>query len=164
MVAVGFQIGAEVPHVPVWMRFQPPPSLMPKRIWVNEFLMRKVLEAFGMKAAFATGEISRSDEMLKWMVALMNNTAMSWNEMVGAPFPIDDPTTYHSSDLLQQITAPTLFVWGEDDPWAGEASARKLMEAMAAPTSLLMLPDAGHAPWLDALDDVANAIRTHLNA
>jgi len=162
MVALGFQIGAEVPKMPLWMRWQPPLAVMPKRVRVNRFMMRKALEAFGMKSAFRTGEISQSDEMLEWMVVLMNNTATSWNEMAGSPFPINSSETYHSSELLKKITKPVLFLWGEEDPWAGETEARTMMSSLSGPAELRMIPHAGHAPWLDALDYVAEAMREHL--
>jgi len=163
IVAIAFQIGAEMAHVPVWMRWAPPLALTPKKTWVNKFMMRKALGAFGMKSAFATGELSRGDEMLEWMVAMFNNTAISWNELAGTPFPVNAPETHHSAELLAKIKAPALFLWGDEDPFAGEPEARKMMSSLSGPATLQMIPNAGHAPWLDALDDVAAAVREHLS-
>lgn len=64
--------------------------------------------------------------------------------------------------LLASIAAPTLLVWGSNDPFGGEATARRL--ATRLPTATLDLLDgAGHAPWLDAPDRVAGAISAFLD-
>jgi hypothetical protein len=61
------------------------------------------------------------------------------------------------ADRWKDLSVPTTFVWGERDAWAapelGEAVA-----AMNARVRMVRIPDAGHAPWVDAPERVVDAI------
>jgi pimeloyl-ACP methyl ester carboxylesterase len=54
----------------------------------------------------------------------------------------------HVGSSLEQLTMPTLVVWGERDPWLpaslADEYARRLPKAQA-----WRVPDAGHWPWLE---------------
>jgi pimeloyl-ACP methyl ester carboxylesterase len=65
------------------------------------------------------------------------------------------------AELLERVAAPTLFIWGERDPFGGASTATTL--ALGLPhASVDIVSGAGHAPWLDELDYCAEAVRRHL--
>jgi pimeloyl-ACP methyl ester carboxylesterase len=49
---------------------------------------------------------------------------------------------------LGELTAPTLVIWGEQDPYLPTSFARLYAETLPN-AELKLLPDAGHWPWLD---------------
>jgi pimeloyl-ACP methyl ester carboxylesterase len=51
---------------------------------------------------------------------------------------------------LGEITVPTLFVWGEEDPAVGRAAAERCGDHVAGPYRFVPLPGAGH--WIPELD------------
>ena len=62
---------------------------------------------------------------------------------------------------LAAIRAPTLLLWGENDPFGGADEARRLV-ARLPNAELVLVRDAGHAPWLDDLDGCASAVQAFL--
>jgi pimeloyl-ACP methyl ester carboxylesterase len=52
-----------------------------------------------------------------------------------------------AGDRLATLTAPTLIVWGEDDPWLAPRFAHAYAAALPA-AQLALIPAAGHWPWL----------------
>ena len=62
---------------------------------------------------------------------------------------------------LARVSAPTHVIWGERDPFGGPDVARHVVSSLPN-ASLDIVPAAGHAPWLDALDHCAQAVRGHL--
>ena len=50
---------------------------------------------------------------------------------------------------LGEIDAPTLIVWGERDPYFPPSFAARYAEALGGEAEVLVVPDAGHYPWLD---------------
>ncbi|SFJ89473.1 alpha/beta fold hydrolase [Jannaschia pohangensis] len=69
-------------------------------------------------------------------------------------------------DLLDQIAAiqvPTLVLWGEEDVVVPMAVANAYAERIPS-AELVLLPEAGHSPQLEAPDRVAKAIRDFLRA
>ncbi|WP_179380919.1 alpha/beta fold hydrolase [Jannaschia marina] len=68
---------------------------------------------------------------------------------------------YDLSDRIDTLAVPTLILWGQEDvvvPFAvAEAYAEGVPDA-----ELVLLPEAGHSPQLEAPDRVADAIRTFL--
>jgi pimeloyl-ACP methyl ester carboxylesterase len=59
-------------------------------------------------------------------------------------------------DELEELTVPTLLIWGEHDPFGGADVAR--MTAATIPHALLEVVSAGHAPWLGHPDRVATMV------
>jgi pimeloyl-ACP methyl ester carboxylesterase len=60
---------------------------------------------------------------------------------------------------LDRVDAPALIVWGELDPYNPVGAAERYAHALGGETEIVMLPDAGHWPWLDRpdlLDTVAD--------
>lgn len=58
----------------------------------------------------------------------------------------------------QQLRAPVHFIWGDRDAFDAPASARRVVDRIGERPSLTIVPGAGHLPWLDAPDAVAEAI------
>ncbi|MDQ6731034.1 MAG: alpha/beta fold hydrolase [Actinomycetota bacterium] len=50
---------------------------------------------------------------------------------------------------LSALSAPTLIVWGEEDPWLPARFAAAYASALPA-AELAMIPGAGHWPWLES--------------
>jgi pimeloyl-ACP methyl ester carboxylesterase len=72
----------------------------------------------------------------------------------------DEPRLAELGSRLGELHAPTLIVWGDEDPWFG----RELADAYAARLShaaVEHIPEAGHWPWLDqprVVDLVADSL------
>ena len=66
-----------------------------------------------------------------------------------------------TDEILGAVAAPTLFLWGEDDGFGGEAVARRTVEPMPNVT-LEMIPDSGHLPWLDFPTEIGSRTRAFL--
>lgn len=60
-------------------------------------------------------------------------------------------------DDLARLPVPTLFVWGDADAFAPPSSGRD-MEARMPEAQIEVIPDAGHLPYLDRPDVVADSI------
>lgn len=60
-------------------------------------------------------------------------------------------------DDMTYLTVPTLFVWGDADAFAPPLSGRD-MAARMPEAQIEVVPDAGHLPYLDRPDAVADAI------
>jgi pimeloyl-ACP methyl ester carboxylesterase len=63
-----------------------------------------------------------------------------------------------AGERFSQLTAPTLVIWGEHDPYIPTKFAALYSETLPN-ARLELLPDAGHWPWLDrpdVIDKTAN--------
>ena len=58
-------------------------------------------------------------------------------------------------EALSTLTAPSLVVWGERDPYIPASFADDYARALGGPAEVVKLPDAGHWPWLDRPELVA---------
>lgn len=67
-----------------------------------------------------------------------------------------------TSSELAQVSAPTLFLWGRDDPYMAPAKARPWVAKI--PGAVLHEVPGGHAPWLDDPAAFARPISECLNA
>jgi pimeloyl-ACP methyl ester carboxylesterase len=61
---------------------------------------------------------------------------------------IDEERLQTMAAALEAVTAPTLIVWGERDPWWG-AEVLDAYTARLPGASVWRIPAAGHWPWLD---------------
>ncbi|MDX1688459.1 MAG: alpha/beta hydrolase [Candidatus Promineifilaceae bacterium] len=64
---------------------------------------------------------------------------------------------------LRRVHQPTLFIWGEDDPFGGAELARQTV-TWTPDARLHLIPASGHLPWLDAPEEVSTLAREFLRA
>jgi pimeloyl-ACP methyl ester carboxylesterase len=87
-----------------------------------------------------------------WSDALRRHTGSfrSDAEMVGGLLNHRGPESdiRLGEDLLASVPTPTLFLWGDEDGFAGPEVARRLA-ATLPDAELTVLPASGHLPWLD---------------
>ena len=62
-----------------------------------------------------------------------------------------------AGENLTTLTAPSLVVWGERDPYIPTRFGQAYAQALGG-AELLSLPDAGHWPWLDRPDVVERVV------
>jgi pimeloyl-ACP methyl ester carboxylesterase len=55
------------------------------------------------------------------------------------------------------------FLWGTEDPYGGEATARRFVQPIPN-AELEMMPGAGHAVWMDDARHAADVTRRFLAA
>jgi pimeloyl-ACP methyl ester carboxylesterase len=65
-----------------------------------------------------------------------------------------------SNAELRQITAPTMFCWGTDDPFMKPIQARASISEMSS-AALREVP-GGHGPWLEDPAGCAQVVVDHL--
>ena len=131
----------------------------------NEKVDRSVFRQIGHGASLDANRIPQI--FFEWDLALQRytNTMRNDGEMIGRAgslrgFP---PDLTIPDDLLRSVTVPTLFLWGEDDPFGSAAVARHVVELMPH-ASLRTLPAAGHMPWLDDPEGTGQATADFLAA
>ncbi len=59
---------------------------------------------------------------------------------------------------LARVATPVACVWGERDAFTVPAAGRRLAALTPRPGSFVVVPDAGHLPWFDEPDRVAQAV------
>ena len=161
LVELGWTLGAPVESTPLVMRIATQPFLgrLMTRILPNERMVRLMLKQIGLRHAVEIG--SFGDVEIAWFVALLRDTDTMRNEIDDNPRIVtmrgfNDETLLPSS-LLSEVTAPALILWGEDDPMGGPATAHNIASQLRD-ARLKLMPNAGHAPWMDDPDHVAKSI------
>jgi 2-hydroxy-6-oxonona-2,4-dienedioate hydrolase len=96
----------------------------------------------------------------KYTDALMNERDLVRAVIAGKGF---QPGITLSENELAAISAPTLMIYGIDDPIGSEKLWGDFMASLPK-GSLHATPDSGHLPWYDGPEDVAALTRTHLQA
>lgn len=123
---------------------------------------RRIMRQIGHGASLDAGRIP--DIFFDWYLALGRHTDTMRNDgqMIGAEvLPNVDGLTL-TPELLGSVDVPTLFLWGANDGFGGDANAR-LVTGMMPDAELVMIPEAGHLPWLDAPKLIAERTREFLN-
>jgi pimeloyl-ACP methyl ester carboxylesterase len=67
---------------------------------------------------------------------------------------VDGDTLAGAGIGLREVDAPALIVWGERDQFIPARFAQDYARALGGPSEVVVLPDAGHWPWLDRADVV----------
>lgn len=134
-------------------------NLAPPNRRVNRSLLRQI----GHGASLDAGRIP--DAFHDWYLALgrYTDTMRHDGEMIGGQMLPNIDLVTLTEELLSSVSTPTLFLWGEDDGFGGEANAR-LISGLMANAELVMMSDAGHLPWLDAPSFTAEATEAFLNS
>lgn len=158
MVEFGWTVGAS--RMPLFMRLTGVPMVgrLLAAVPLNERAVRMMLRRIGLRQALETGRFTQ--EMLDCYVALLRDTGTMRNELRAFPRLMDDPMVLPVS-LLAKIRTPVHFLWGEQDPFGGADIARQFVEHIPN-AELELMPDAGHAVWIDDPDHVATTTRKFL--
>ena len=62
---------------------------------------------------------------------------------------------------LDAVKAPALVLWGERDTYLGPEWADRIAAALGGETTVRIVPDAGHWPWLDR-SEIPQIVQDHL--
>ncbi len=167
LVLIGWCLGMPDGYVPLWLRIGSLPGL--RRLSgvappPSSRLLRTMLANFGMRRAVREGHFS--DEAIDWLVALYQETDTLRSEVeiagpaIGMRSGWDDRLTW-SDELLAEVVAPTMVLFGDEDTMGTVEGARSLTEWISE-IRVEVLTQAGHAPWLDRPDACVTAMVDHL--
>jgi len=131
----------------------------------NEKVGRSILRQIGHGASLDANRIPPI--FFEWYLSLQRhtNTMRNDGEMIGRAatlrgFP---PDLTMPDAVLESVTVPTLFLWGDDDPF-GSADVAQHVVGLMPKAALRMLPASGHLPWLDNPEGVGRATAAFLDA
>jgi len=101
----------------------------------------------------------------EWGLSMMNDTDTMKNE-IGVIHRASTWLGFRSEltqgpDFLKRVPHPTLFLWGEQDPFGSLKVGQRACEALPD-ARLVAFPDSGHLPWLDDPDTHARMIQDFL--
>ncbi len=168
LVELSWPMGAPMERVPPAMRMAALPGMrtLSTKLPVTRSMVKALLRQIGLKRAIDTGRFDAS--MIDWYLALLRDTDTMANDIRSSPQVITplrglNERMLLTDDLLARVTMPVLFLWGEEDPNGGEAVARAFAPRLPH-AQLEMVPEAGHAPWIDELDLCAARLRAFLTA
>lgn len=163
-----YSFGIPMDTTPLVMRFAAIPGLgeMTARMPVTPASAKMMLRQVGLKGAIDSGKFN--DDMIHWFVALMRHTPTLLNEIQATPKVITpiagvNEEILFTDELLGSVTSDVYCFWGEDDPIGGAETARRFVERLPNCT-LELVPDAGHAPWIDEIDRATASTRAFLLA
>lgn len=128
----------------------------------SRMINRRIMRQIGHGVSLDSGRIP--DIFFDWYLALgrHTDTMRSDGQMIGAEvLPNVDALTL-TPELLGSVHVPTLFLWGADDGFGGEDNAGLVTEMMPD-AELIMIPQAGHLPWLDDPELTAERTREFLD-
>lgn len=167
IVEYSWSMGAPMAKVPVIMRIAAIPGFgaLTARMPVTKSSAKVMLRQVGLQGAIDSGKFN--DVMLDWFVSLLNNTESMRNEIRSTPKVITPIAGLNQEmlldrSLIERITMPVKFLWGEDDPNGG-ADIAQAFAATFPNAELEMMAGAGHAPWIDAPEHAADATRAFLS-
>jgi pimeloyl-ACP methyl ester carboxylesterase len=140
-------------------------------------VMRPPHDAAGVRKSLARGKlVAHPDRVPEPLLeclaagATLPGAVVSWITMVerafepaGAGlFAKKTTATYALRPDLSKLTAPTLFLWGDQDPLGTPDVGRELASRMPD-ARVEVVADAGHLPWLDQADFCAARITAFLS-
>lgn len=108
-----------------------------------------------------------SEVFINWYVSLSNNTDTLKNDISGInllmPGGEMDPQFILTDDQIARISQPTLWLWGNDDPFGGIELGKRISSRM--PNSIFKdYKNQGHLPWLDNPQEHAEKISEFLKS
>ena len=167
VVLYSWSMGVPMDHTPLVMRFAGIPGIgqITARMPISRASAKMMLRQVGLKGAIDSGKFNA--EMLEWFVALLRYTPTLLNEIRSSPKLITpvkglNRAILFSDELLARVTSPVYCFWGEDDPNGGAETAKQFVARLPHCT-LELVPDAGHAPWIDEPERATTSTRAFLN-
>jgi len=160
LVCLGWPVGAPGEQVPLMMRLASIGWLgrVGAQLPVSARQVRRMLKAM------AIGADALGPAGVGWFQELLRRTPTVGNELAAVPSVLglrgQRPEALLADTVLRRVQAPTLFVWGTDDPFGGTAAAEAF--APRVPGARLSLVGTGHAPWIDAPQLVALTVASFL--
>jgi pimeloyl-ACP methyl ester carboxylesterase len=155
LVILGWTAGAPVSRLPVVLRLGLTPVLgdLFARTPPNRRAVEAIFRGIGSGAAVADGRISPEAidafvALLRWTPTLRNDLALG-RLFFSVRRGLDERILISAEDR-SRIAAQVSFAWGGRDAFGDEAIAREFVEPFPNAT-LRMVPDAGHALWIDDL-------------
>ena len=166
IVEYSWLLGAPMDHVVMSMRLAAVPGMraMAARMPITRTMVKALLRQIGLERALETGTFT--EDMIDWFLSLQRDTDTMVNDLRSSPKIVTpvrglNQRILHSDELLARVTMPTLFLWGDEDPNGG-AHVAEQFTARLPDARLEMIPQAGHAPWIDELDLCAERTRAFL--
>ena len=89
-----------------------------------------------------------------------SRSAWSWRSIVRNTHP--NRMTFDLHSELKGLPTPTLLIWGKQDRIDPPIPAAIAIADHLPNARLVLLPDAGHAPWMDKPDECATLITEFL--
>jgi pimeloyl-ACP methyl ester carboxylesterase len=166
MVQFSWPAGAPAVHVPATMRLMTFPLVgrLLTSVPSTEWSVRMTFRGIGHGPSLDDGRITVQD--LATYLALLRSTDTLRNERAMGRALLSPRAGSRGfslpDEVLAAIRTPTHFIWGERDPFGGPDIARQVVARIPNAT-LEIVPGAGHAPWLDALDRCATATMAALS-
>lgn len=168
LVELSWPMGAPMAKVPSSMRMAALPGMrsLTTSLPVTRGMVKSLLRQIGLRRAIDTGRFD--DAMLDWFVSLLRDTQTMRNDLRASPKAVTPVRGLNrrmllTDELLARVTMPVLFLWGDEDPNGGEAVARSFAPRLPN-AQLEIVPEAGHAPWIDELDLCTTRIRAFLSS
>lgn len=165
IVQFSFPVGASMDRPPMSMRMLSVPIL--RRMLIarppSPRMLRGAFSRMGHRESVKDGRITQ--EILDGFAALLKHTDTLRNEMAmgTAFFSVRGINGLALPDaMLAEIKTPILFFWGAKDHNGGADKARELVIRIPN-AELELVPDGGHASWLDDLDRAANSTADFLS-
>ena len=166
IVEFGWLTGAPTSKLPLIMRMATIPWL--GRVMTSmpapESAVRSMFKQIGLRDALEAGRVSQV--MIDWYRSQLNDTDTMRNELAAGPRLITmkgfDEQIYFTDDYLASIETPVYFLWGENDPF-GDAGIARTFVSKIPNAELELLPNTGHAVWMDDPDKAAKVTRSFLS-
>lgn len=165
IVQLGWSLGAPTGRLPLLMRLASLPGAgrLMAAMPVNERVVRSMFRQIGLKEALEAGRIPQA--VIDTYVALLRDTDTMANEVAiggGASLLELVGRLELTDEILAGVRAPTLFLWGDRDPFGGPDDARAFVRRIPG-AELQLVPGAGHAVWLDDLELAVDTVERHLD-
>ena len=162
-----WSMGVPMDHTAVVMRVAGIPGIgqVMARMPITRGAAKMMLRQIGLRDAIDSGKFN--DEMLDWFMAVLRYTPTMLNEIRASPKVIQpikglNQALLFTDEMLARVTSPVYCFWGEDDPNGGAETAKRFVARLPHCT-LELVPDAGHAPWIDETELAISSTRAFLN-
>lgn len=167
MVIIGWTAGAPVGRLPVALRMGTLPVVgdLAGRLPAGRGAVRSIFRSIGEGPTLDAGRIS--PEAIDAYAMLLRHTDTFRHERPIGRLLLATPCGSAESPLLtpeqrRRIDTPTLFLWGDADPFGGPDIAAAFVDEFGD-ARLEVLPGKGHAPWVGDPTGVAHRVAAFLS-